>query len=576
MDGPAKDLQTDLPAPEAPTLTPAAEPFSGGRPPRQSQSAKVPRGGRRFSRLTLSIIALNIFPVATLLGGLLYVGSYERSLIQQELVSLGTQARIFTRALGETAIPVPSGAVKEQQIDVRVADWVIKQLVTPTRVRVRIFKTDGTMIADTRKIRGRSIREERLPAPAEEPGWLTSTVVRVYDWFFHLLASGRDETPLYIEKKTFKASDFSEVMAALKGESRSFIRKTVTGDLILSYAVPVQRYKRVYGALMVSISSQSVDNNVRETRLDIMQIFAVILFTTLLLSFYLSRSIARPINRLAAAAETMRRRQKRSVAIPDFTDRRDEIGDLSGALRDLTSELWARLDAIEGFAADVSHEIKNPLSSVRSAVETAAKVSDPERQKKLLEVIQHDVERLDRLITDISKSSRLDAEMSRVVTEPVDVAGLLRTLIDVHESTREGSAEAGPRLTLNLEGDHLFALAVEDRLMQVFQNLIQNAISFSPPNGEIRISARRDGAEQVVTVEDQGPGIPEGKLEAIFDRFYTERPAGEAFGNHSGLGLSISRQIVSALGGDIYAENITGDDGAVSGARFVIRLPRSR
>jgi two-component system sensor histidine kinase ChvG len=307
-----------------------------------------------------------------------------------------------------------------------------------------------------------------------------------------------------------------------------------------------------------------------------MQIFAVILFTTLLLSFYLSRSIARPINRLAAAAEAMRQRQKRSVSIPDFTDRRDEIGDLSGALRDLTSELWARLDAIEGFAADVSHEIKNPLSSVRSAVETAAKVSDPERQKKLMEVIQHDVERLDRLITDISRSSRLDAEMSRVVTGPVDIAHLLRTLIDVQVSTRDEAENPGPRLKLDLADEPLFALAVEDRLMQVFDNLIQNALSFSPADGEIRISAAQDGGEQVVTVEDQGPGIPEGKLGAIFDRFYTERPAGEAFGNHSGLGLSISRQIVDALGGEIYAENITGNDGTVAGARFVIRLPRSR
>ncbi len=572
MDGPAKELQTELPAIETPAAVPAPGPEPAARPRRRMPPSTV-RGGRRFSRLTLSIIALNIFPVATLLGGLLYVGSYERSLIQQELVSLGTQARIFTRALGETAIPVPSGPVKEQQIDVRVADWVIKQLVTPTRVRVRIFKVDGTLIADTRKTQGSNIREEKLPAPQEEPGWLTSSVMSVYDWFFHLLSSTREETPLYVEKKVFKASDFVEVMSAMKDDSRSFIRRAVRGHLILSYAVPIQRYKRVYGALLVSISSQSVDANVRETRLDIMQIFAVILFTTMLLSFYLSRSIARPINRLAAAAEAMRRRQKRSVSIPDFTHRRDEIGDLSGALRDLTSELWSRLDAIEGFAADVSHEIKNPLSSLRSAVETAAKVNDPDRQKKLMEVIQHDVERLDRLITDISRSSRLDAEMSRVVTEPVDIAKLLGALVDVYEATTDGK---GPRLRLVLAEQHLFALAVEDRLMQVFQNLIQNAVSFSPAGSVIQISGYRDGNEQVIAIEDQGPGIPEGKLEAIFGRFYTERPAGEAFGNHSGLGLSISRQIVDALGGDIYAENVTHQDGKVAGVRFIIRMPRSR
>lgn len=594
MDGPTRDPGAEAdtgPATPKDTARPKGEPldvlpapsgesWSGSfrrRTPsevrREEIRRKVPRGGRRFSRLTLSIIALNILPVAALLGGLLYVGSYERSLIQQELVSLGTQARIFARALGETAIPVPSGAQNDQEIDQRVADWVIKQLVAPTRVRIRVFNHKGALVADTLKLKSAGIRVEKLAPPEEKPGWLSRAVVTAYDWFFDLISSGREEAPIYTEKKVQRATDYVEVKNALAGEASTFIRRSPRGYLVLSYAVPVQRYKRVYGALLVSANSINVDRNVRETRLDIMQIFAVILFATLLLSFYLSRSIARPINRLAAAAEAMRRHQKRSVAIPDFTNRRDEIGDLSGALRDLTNELWHRLDAIERFAADVAHEIKNPLSSVRSAVETAAKVDDPERKKMLMDVIHHDVERLDRLISDISRASRLDAEMSRVEPEPVDLGKLLTTLVDVHQATAE---EDAPRMVLRLPDQPLIATAAEDRLVQVFQNVLVNAISFSPPRGEIRITGRREGNQLVIVIEDQGPGIPEGSEESIFNRFYSERPAGEKFGGHSGLGLSISRQIITALGGRIYAENVETGDGSITGARFVIRLRRSR
>jgi two-component system sensor histidine kinase ChvG len=261
------------------------------------------------------------------------------------------------------------------------------------------------------------------------------------------------------------------------------------------------------------------------------------------------------------------------MAIPDFTGRGDEIGDLSAALREMTSALWERLDAIERFAADVAHEIKNPLTSLRSAVETAVRIQDPEKQRRLLGIVLEDVQRLDRLISDISDASRLDAELSRVEPGPVEIGRMLRALADVQEAA---ATETSPRLLLALpEGDDggLAVSGIEGRLVQVFRNLLANAISFSPPGGTIRIAAQRDGSTALVTIEDDGPGIPEGKLEAIFERFYSERPSGEKFGTHSGLGLSISKQIVEAHRGLIRVENRRDVDGTVLGARFIVRLP---
>jgi two-component system sensor histidine kinase ChvG len=395
-----------------------------------------------------------------------------------------------------------------------------------------------------------------------------------YDWFFYLFTKARDETPVYYEKPYESAADYPEVQRALLGYNKGYVRRTQDGYLVLSHAVPVQRYKTVFGALMLSMSSAEIDENVRSVRQDIVQVFGVVLVFTVLMSLYLARTIAAPINKLAATAEAMRRGKPRSIEIPMFQDRRDEIGDLSAVLHDLTNDLWDRMDAIEGFAADVAHEIKNPLSSLRSAVETAAKVKDPEQQRKLMAVIEQDVRRLDRLITDISRASRIDAEMSRVSPEPIDLRKLLETFVDIHETTREAAGTARLELRLAPRGS-LTVKGHEDRLVQVLRNLVTNAESFSPPDGTIVISAAPSKDQVLLMVEDQGPGIPDSKLQDIFKRFYTERPTGEAFGQHSGLGLSISKQIIEALGGTIQAENVHGPDGKVRGARFLITLQRA-
>ena len=258
-------------------------------------------------------------------------------------------------------------------------------------------------------------------------------------------------------------------------------------------------------------------------------------------------------------------------AIPDMTERRDEIGDLSGALRDLTAALAQRIGAIENFAADVAHEIKNPLTSLRSAVETAERVIDPAARNKLMLVIRDDVDRLDRLISDISNASRIDAELSRDEAVSIDIGRTLDVLVDFYRHEAHEQAVGAEVMLVPLR-EKLMTMGVEMRLAQVLQNLIDNAVSFSPPGGKVILSAERDGRSVRITVDDNGPGIPDNKLGAIFDRFYSERPRAEKFGTHSGLGLSIAKQIVEAHRGKIWAENMRDADGKITGARFVVQL----
>jgi len=536
----------------------------------------------RLSPLTGRILAVNVLALALLGLGLLYVGRYEASLIETELQALKTQGEIFAAALGEGAV---LDSVEGEQLLPELARQMMRRLVEPTRTRARLFDTDGQIVADSRVLRGPGgvIQIRELPPPRPR-SWLAATADEIYDWIVSWLPR-HSAWPLYKEPAVQSAAEYPEVGRALRGDTGRAVRAESGGGLVLSVAVPVQRYKQVLGAVMLSVGSNEIEEAVRAVRLDILRVFLIALAVTVLLSVYLAGTIARPIRILAAAADRVRRGSGRQMAIPDFTRRRDEIGDLSGSLRDMTGALWQRMDAIERFAADVAHEIKNPLSSLRSAVETAARIDDPAKQRRLLAIVLEDVQRLDRLISDISDASRLDSEMSRIEPKPVSMARMLRILVEVHEATasgdddeeEEGGRGGAPLLSLGLpaDGDELTVSGVEDRLVQVLRNLIANAVSFSPPGGVIRLAARRDAAAAAVvaTIEDEGPGIPDGKLEAIFDRFYTERPSSEKFGTHSGLGLSISKQIVEAHRGTIRAENRRDADGSVIGARFVVRLP---
>jgi two-component system, OmpR family, sensor histidine kinase ChvG len=567
--GKATDLPTSAAVPLAAPIA-AAQPRLAPVSSEGLQPASRRRRGRArlLSPLTWRILAVNVLALALLAGGFLYLGKYEASLIGQQLESLKTEGEIFSAALGEGA--VLDSADEGEILLPDLARQMMRRLVAPTNTRARLFDIKGDIIADSRVLRGPggTIQVAELPPPVRQ-----SPVVRfaegIYDWILDRLPRNK-RYPLYRESFTPRAADYPEVQGALRGDGGSMIRTDpATGGLVLSVAIPVQRYKEVLGALMLSTGSNEIEEEVRTVRLELLRIFGAALLVTVLLSLYLAGTIARPIRRLAAAAERGRGRPAR-VEIPDFSGRGDEIGDLSGALREMTDALWQRMSAIERFAADVAHEIKNPLSSLKSAVETAVRIEDPANQRKLMAIILDDVERLDRLITDISDASRLDAELSRVELAPVDIAAMLRALADMHEATRTGDAT---RLVLDLpeRGRPLIVPGIETRLSQVVLNLIANAASFSPPGGEIRVAARDDGRAVLITVEDSGPGIPDDKLTAIFDRFYTERPPGEKFGTHSGLGLSISKQIVEAHRGMIWAENRRAGD-AVIGACFCVRL----
>lgn len=543
---------------------------TGAAPADRTDTARV-RKRRLISPISSHILAINMLALSILVAGVLYLGDYRKSLIESELAAMETQAQLFAVALAEGAVQI--GDSSEQRLANGIMNQMLRRLVAATGTRARLFHRSGELIADSRYF-GKSVDSvevQQLPplgdAAADGPvGDLLDAYDRITRWL-----PGTMPLEVYKEVTQPTAADYPEVMGALMGDDSHRIRAFNKDSMMMSVAVPVQRYKRVLGALMITKRSDAIDQALLDIRLDILNIFLVVIAVTSILSVYLARTLARPIKRLAAAADRVRRDHSREEEIPDFTHRNDEIGDLSLALRDMTEALWTRMDAIERFAADVAHEIKNPLTSLRSAVETAARLKDPDQQRKLMAIIQDDVGRLDRLISDISDASRLDAELSRAEKGRVDLAAMLSTLVEVHSAGGDGR---GPKLSFKgVDARDMIVEGMEGRLVQVFRNLITNAVSFSPPGGAIRITASADKTAVQVTVDDEGPGIPNGKEAAIFTRFYTERPQSEKFGTHSGLGLSISKQIVDAHGGEIRASNRLGAAGKVLGARFTVTLP---
>jgi two-component system, OmpR family, sensor histidine kinase ChvG len=389
----------------------------------------------------------------------------------------------------------------------------------------------------------------------------------------------RGDLPTYRELGQANGKGYEEVAMALTGLKSSMVRINDRAEVIVSVAVPVTRFRAVRGALMLSTQGAEIDDMVTAERLAVLRVFLFAAGVMVVLSFLLAGTIAGPMRRLADSAEIVRRRIKSRVEIPDFTHRRDEIGHLSGTLRDMTNALYSRIEAIESFAADVAHELKNPLTSLRSAVETLPLAKTEESRNRLLAVIQHDVKRLDRLISDISDASRLEAEMQRQEASPVDLIKLLTAVTSVaNEMPREDSI----KVTLNFEGGTAQSFIVpghDSRLGQVITNLIDNARSFSPKGGTVRITCRRLKNEIEIIVDDDGPGIEPDALEKIFERFYTDRPE-QGFGQNSGLGLSISKQIVEAHAGRLWAENrmsvpAPDEPPSVLGARFIVRLPAS-
>ena len=557
-----------------------------------------------FASLTRRIVFLNIAGLLAFMLGILYLTQFRAGLIDahvQRLLSQGETIAIAIASQGTEADPInidPERLLELQAGETyspsdntlfgfefpvspeRVAP-LLRRLITPTNTRARIYDRDGTLIIDSRNLYGRGdvLRFDLPPPTAERPGIVERTFITIRKWL------SRGDLPPYREIGPENGRSYPEVVQALDGEKESVVRINDRGEVIVLVAVPIQRLRTVRGALLLSTQGGDLDQIVEAQRLAILKVFLVAAAIMSVLSMLLAGTIAGPVRRLADSAERVRRRVRGRVEIPDFTQRRDEIGDLSGNLREMTSALYSRIEAIESFAADVAHELKNPLTSLRSAVETLPLAKTESSRSRLLGVLKHDVQRLDRLISDISDASRLDAELQRQEAAPVDMNKLLVAVVAV---ANEIKREDGVMVTLAFEGSpRIFKVQGHDsRLSQVINNLIDNGRSFSPPGGTVRVTCRRSGREILITVDDDGPGIRPDAIEKIFERFYTDRPQ-QNFGQNSGLGLSISKQIVEAHDGRLQAQNrvaprdpcddAKGDDPVLEerilGARFVVRLP---
>jgi two-component system sensor histidine kinase ChvG len=535
---------------------------------------------RWVSPLLRRILLVNALPLALLVAALLYLDQYQNGLLEAEVSALREQAKIFAGALGESAVRTTNP--DDPKLVTDIARPLLYRLTDPTPdADAKLYAPDGTVLVDSRMRPGPggAIDTEPLPPPVHY-GPLLGTVGWIYDRVLSLLPHDRPIPLVELSPGAgleWQPNVKQELQLNSTGQSREmppYIRRTKDNRLLVTVAEPVERDHHTVGIILLTREAREVDASLFAVRISILALFCLALALTVLLSWYLSLTIARPILRLAGVAAEMREGKGRAGRVPSaLLHRHDEVGALATALSDSAQALWARMDAIERFGADVAHEIKNPLSSIRSAIETLRRIEDPARQKQLLAIITQDVSRLDRLISDVSDASRLDAELSRMAAERVEVVPILHALADLDEATRD--TDNDPKLELDISAPDLAVWAVEDRLVQVLRNLIANAQSFSPPRGRIMLRARDAGNMVELVVEDEGPGIPDGNLEQVFDRFYSERPKGERFGQHSGLGLSISRQIVEALHGRISAENRRGADGKTLGARFVVRLPKA-
>jgi two-component system, OmpR family, sensor histidine kinase ChvG len=508
------------------------------------------------SRLGRLIIVLQLLGLAILVVGALVLNEYRRGLIIARQDSLTTQGELIANIIDRAATvgePVP-------QMDPQYASEILQMLSNPRSQRARLFDAEGQPVADSATVADRV--EWKVLPPARSATDANG---------FKLDLPGQGQ-PAAQENGAQKALA-AEVARALKGQHQASLRIGEDGERVVSVSIPIQHVQAVLGVL--TLEASDVDAIIARERAALIPFILIAISVTLISSFLLNRLIAQPVRRLARAADSVRLSRARAISLPDIASRDDELGDLTRSLEDMTHALSERMDAIESFAADVAHEIRNPLTSLRSAVETLELVKDPAARERLTRILHQDVQRLDRLVTDISNASRLDAELSRDSPKALDLGRLLAEVAHLYQEIAK-PGDVAVRFISPQGLDPIMISGREGPVGQVFRNLIDNARSFSSPGGEVRVSLSQARGHAVATVEDDGPGIPAENLETVFQRFYTSRPKGAAFGGNSGLGLSIARQITEAHGGVIRAENRKSANGEVTGARFVVSLPVAR
>ena len=531
-----------------------------------------PRRALVTSRLTRNIFFSNLIGLIILVGGSLAMGRFEAGLIEAKVENLRSLASTITTVMAEDATGYGSAA----QLDVENARQVLKGVNVPDRWRVRLHDRGGQELVDTETLTDEIAVSQLdpiipdIPQPPAQEVWKEKIISWVSDKAHNLPWRKRRRDAL---RRDLKA----DIRTALGGDEMLGQRYDDEDKLIVTVSLPVKRVQQILG--VVTVESSDVDNIVNAERRALAPIIGLAFLATLLSSLALTLFITLPMRKLARAAELVTRSSRKRGAIPDLSDRRDEIGDLSSVMRDMTQGLYARIDDIANFAADVAHEIKNPLTSLRSASDTLRVAKTDEQRQKLISIIQQDVSRMDRLITDISKASKVDANLARDTAQTLDVNDIVENITEFYVQTRSGDGPQLRNVTEMKSNEPVFIRAFETPFAQVLRNLIDNALTFSPVDGEVRIKAQIESVGEderiIITVDDDGPGIPEENLETVFDRFYTERPKGAQFGSHSGLGLAICRQIIIAHKGTIHAENRqSAANGDIQGARFVVNIPR--
>jgi two-component system, OmpR family, sensor histidine kinase ChvG len=575
---------------------------SKGFAPFQSWFRRQPVVRFVSASLLRRILVSNLIGFFILVGGILYLGWVNTWLIDAKVDALKTQGEIIADAIAANATVVRERIIldteklpDQQATTRRYADDglaayelsihpeevtpILRKLIRPTDTRARIYASDGTLIVDT--ARSLTTLSARLKQEAANDGNDRPKPQNFWTRFTRYLF--KEPLPVYQEIEAANGMAYPEVRDALRGSERSMLLLNKKGEQIVSMAVPIRRFKNVQGVLLLSTRPGQIDKILREERIVILTLSAMALLALVVTSLLLARTVAGPMRRLSAAADQASRDIRAHANLPDLADRTDEVGQMAGAFRSMTKALYRRIEASEKFAADVAHELKNPLTAARSTAESLSYAKTEEEREHLVQQIQGELKRLNRLITDVSNASRLDAELARKEMRPIDVTTLLQNVVTIFHDIL---GDDGPRVTLDID-QKLMAGTVriegdEGRLGQVLTNLIDNAISFSQQDGEVTVRAVSAPPCLEIIVEDQGPGIPEDRLEIIFDRFYSDRPETDTSrGKNSGLGLSISREIIVSHGGQIIAENHydngdTGEDAKPAGARFIVRLPIAR
>lgn len=502
--------------------------------------------------LTRRILAVNIIALALLAGGFFYLDSYRTRIIDERIHRITREMMLMNAAL--------------RDLPPKRRHPMIARFAALTGYRVRLYGPDGARIEDSVEL---GVPGYRLVDPRSES--LDMRAARMLDEAVDSIVFAR-VPPLFTEPANDTASAWNEARAARESDRpASSFRFAPDRTPMLTIATPFDAPgARAGSVLMATENARDITMTVRAERLRLSLVLAAAIITSILLSLFLARTIVRPLQRLARAALRVRLGRAREVIVPRLPDRRDEIGLLARAISDMTQALRKRIDATDSFAADVSHELKNPIASLRSALEGLRRIDDPDLRARLMDIAEDDVLRLDRLVTDIAEASRMDAQLSRATFRPIDLAQLVTRLVHAHEMR---GIDGGVQLRFVTTAPFPpLIMGDEQRLARVVENLIANGVSFSPGDGVVGITLDADGDVAILAVEDEGPGVPQDERESVFRRFHSHRPTGEDFGKHSGLGLAIARSILEGHDGAIAIEDRL--DGR-SGARFVVRLPLS-